>query len=101
MRRATADTGISGGLKDLGDGLKQAGDSVRQADDQIQAQADRIQRTAPLPPPSPMPILDTSSDYLPHRQSNIGIPEGPGYGAYVGTVPGGPNVYVIPPGAGP
>jgi hypothetical protein len=48
-------------LKEVGDGLKQAGDSMQQADNQIQAQADRIQRTAPLPPPSPMPIMDMGS----------------------------------------
>ena len=55
-----------------------------------------------MPPPPPPPLgVGSWSGIMdePRQQSAIGIPQGPGYGAYVGTVAGGPNVYVIPPGA--
>jgi uncharacterized protein YceK len=50
---------------------------------------------AVVAPPPPSPLPDLGSNDVP---SNPPIPPGPG--AYVGHVPGGPYVYVIPPGVG-
>jgi len=57
--------------------------------------------TQPPPPPqaNPLPFPDNSWGDTP--RSNSLPPQSPELGAFVGTVPGGPNVYVVPPGAGP
>lgn len=55
--------------------------------------------TQPPSPPSPVPVPDLAL-VPPARPNADTVPQSPELGAYVGTVPGGPNVYVIPPGAG-
>ena len=57
-------------------------------------------RSQPPPPPqpNPMPLAIKAPASLPNADT---VPQARELGAFVGTVPGGPNVYVVPPGAGP
>jgi len=52
-------------------------------------------QTRPPAPPSPMPIPDLGSAYVPPPAPTPSL-TGPGAPAYVGRVPGGPEVYVVP-----